>query len=118
MDVRPAQCVADALVGIEVRIEDLTLFCGRYFGESLGRRIGERTTDADYRLGPLGGIDEDADLCLERLTHLLEGQLVGRTEAVVGFVGGGVDRYRSSLDVAVELWGLCVVRRRSKRRQR
>ena len=36
-------------------------------------------------------IDEDADLGLERLTHVLEGQGLGLREAVGCFVGGGVD---------------------------
>ena len=98
MDVGSSQRVTDAFVGIEVGVHELPLSCRRQLCEHLRGRIRERAADADHRLSTLRGIDEDADLGLEGLNHWLEGQLVGRREAVVGFVGCGVDRHVSRFD--------------------
>src|SRR3954471_19884420 len=97
MDMRPAQCVADAFAGIEVGVENLSLFRRRDLCVSFGRRIGERAADAYDRLGSLRRVDEDADLRLEGLTHVLERQSFSGGETIIRFVGGGVHRDFSSL---------------------
>ena len=103
VDVGSSQRVADSFVAIEVGVQNFPLFGSGDFGERFSGCVGECAADPKDRLLSFRRIDEDTDLGLERLTHSLERERVGRGEAVGGFVGSRVDGDRSTLDGAIKI---------------
>ena len=103
VNVGSGQRVTDAVVGIEIGIEDFLLFSWRQFGKRFSGGIGKCAADAQDRLKCLSGIDKDTDLSFQRLAQMFECQRVGSREAVISVVSGGIDRYFSAFDSALDL---------------